>query len=113
VRDLLKAAIGPGKAQMVKTISMNFDRTNRLATRYNPKSQVVRSRQTNDSTSDRVDGQNKTVSVQNNSCLPINLLSFSSLYGIGVRGAKMWVRGWSIDASVGRHPPKTVIFCAL
>lgn len=66
VRDLLTAAIGPGKARVVTTISMNFDRTNRLATRYNPKSQVVRSRQTSDSTSDRVDGQNKTVSVQNN-----------------------------------------------
>ncbi|MGC8531042.1 MAG: flagellar basal-body MS-ring/collar protein FliF [Acidiphilium sp.] len=66
VRDLLTAAIGPGKARVVTTVSMNFDRTNRLATRYDPKSRVVRSRQTSDSTSDRVDGQDKTVSVQNN-----------------------------------------------
>ena len=66
VQDLLTAAIGPGKARVVTTVSMNFDVLSELSTKYNPKSQVVRSRQVSQSKSDRIDGQRKTVSVQNN-----------------------------------------------
>jgi len=66
VQDLLTAAIGPGNARVVTSVSMNFDVRSKLSTHYNPKSQVVRSRQVSKSKSDRVDGQRKTVSVQNN-----------------------------------------------
>ncbi len=66
IRGLLERSLGPGNVEVSVSAEIDFDQVTTTSEEYDPESQIARSRQTVEESSELVDKEDPAVTVQNN-----------------------------------------------
>jgi flagellar M-ring protein FliF len=66
IRGLLERSLGPGKVEVSVSAEIDFDQVTTTSEEYDPESQIARSRQTVEESSELVDKEDQAVTVENN-----------------------------------------------